>query len=40
VSSLVVTIRDAFVGDATTLGANELPSPGAVRVRLTSPGGA
>lgn len=39
VSSLVVTIRDAFVGDAITLAAGELPSPGAIRVRLTSPGG-
>ncbi|MFC7724183.1 putative baseplate assembly protein [Nocardioides sp. GCM10028917] len=39
VSSLVVTSRGAFVGDAITLATTELPSPGAIRVRLTSPGG-
>jgi Baseplate J-like protein len=40
VSSVVMTVRDGFVGDATTLAANELPSPDGIRVRLTSPGGA
>jgi hypothetical protein len=39
VSSVVVTIRDTYVGDAIALARDEFPSPGAIRVNLTSPGG-
>jgi hypothetical protein len=40
VSSVVVTVGDAYVGDAIALAPDELPSPGAIRVSLTSAGGA
>jgi hypothetical protein len=40
VSSVVMTARGAIVGDALHLAPGELPTPGAIRVRLTAGGGA
>ena len=40
VTSLMVTARGAVVGDALQLAPGELPTPGTIRVRLTTGGGA
>ena len=40
VTSLLVTARGAVVGDALQLASEELPTPGSIRVRLTTGGGA
>ena len=40
VTSLMVTARGAVVGDALQLAPGELPTPGSIRVRLTTGGGA